>query len=84
MKKYLALVLYCLLFSILFATFYSYASEDASRYRYEVTRRDSDTELKDTDSKPLISVSRSRARGSPRKSSPQKDDGLVRYNMLAN
>lgn len=71
MKKYLALVLYCLLFSVLFIAFYTYISEDGSS---RFMRRDDSSVHKSSDSKTSPSMSKRRGPDS----SPEKEDGVIR------
>lgn len=84
MKKHLTLILYCVLFSVLFMSFYAFISKDSS---YEVTRRDSGSDLEQLRSGDYSKALRAGARGSRRKSdssSQNEDDGdLVRLTDLA-
>ncbi len=77
MKKHLTLILYCVLFSVLFMSFYAFISKDSS---YEVTRRDSGSDLEQLRSGDYSKALRAGARRKSDSSSQNEDDGdLVRY-----
>lgn len=68
MRKYLALVVYCLLFSVLFVLFYTYIDEDRSS---KFMRRDDSSERKSSKTSP----SKSKVR--PPDFSPE-ESGVIR------
>ena len=79
MKKHMVLVVYCLVFTVLFVTFYSFISGDSG---YEVMRRESDAagaSRHGDSSKASLSGGRASRRKSDSESQPDEDDGLVRY-----